>query len=100
MVKLRAVPDPLPDHIRIEAGPVRKTATATPALLTSGRLASHYKPGAPDALAQTIEMGKEFAYLDWKGMFVWKVYKREGGRFLPLAEFETEDEAHEYARNL
>lgn len=76
------------DKIRIESGPARLTALATPELLDDAVTAAHYqlpraaspeeiadptlptpdgKVRALDALGVPIEEGREMTYLDWKG---------------------------------
>jgi hypothetical protein len=54
--------------VRIEVGPARFKAIATKELLDDKVTAAHYQVGLPDALGKPIELGKEFTYIDWKGL--------------------------------
>lgn len=63
------------EKVRIERGPLLKTATASAALFESGELADHYKLGALDKLGAVIVDGQEFSYLDWRGPHAWHVYE-------------------------
>lgn len=60
--------------VRIEEGPAKLTAIATPELLDDAVTLSHYAVGKPDALNKPIVLGEEMTYLDWKSKFVHKVY--------------------------
>ena len=61
--------------LRIENGPARKTATATPELLDDKVTASHYKIGSNDAMGSPIILGEKMTYLDYYGLWVWYIYK-------------------------
>lgn len=68
----------LPNGYVIERGPVRREDVATEELLTSGKLAPHYRVGARDAMGKPIVIGDKFTYVDWnspKDSWPWKVYK-------------------------
>ena len=61
--------------VRVERGPVMKTAIASAETLSDEVTASHYAIGKPDKLGKPIVEGEEFAYLDWKGAHAWHVYE-------------------------
>ena len=63
------------DTVRVEAGPARCRAVATPELLDDKVTATHYKVGAADALGKPIVANQEMDYLDWKGAPVWHIYQ-------------------------
>lgn len=72
------------DAVRIERGPARKRAIATTELLDDAVTARHYQVGAKDALGNPIKIGAHMDYLDWKGDYVWYVYKLDAsGRYQP-----------------
>lgn len=53
--------------VRVEAGPARKVARATPALLDDAVTAPHYVEGGVDATGKRIVIGNDITYLDWQG---------------------------------
>lgn len=63
------------DNVRIERGPVVKTAVATPELFASGTLAAHYAIGKRDKMGEVIVAGQPFTYLDWNGPHAFHVYE-------------------------
>jgi hypothetical protein len=72
------------DNARVERGPLRRTAIASAALLTSyeaqvaqfgSTLRDSYQIGALDSDSNVIVEGQEFAFLDWNGTPVWHVYE-------------------------
>lgn len=87
----------LSNTIRIEKGPVRKFGKATPELLDNKVTASHYFVGGKDAYGEDIVFGQRFCYLDWKGDWVWYIYRWEDGRYRPVDVQPTEDAAREAA---
>lgn len=60
--------------VRVDRGPLLKTAIASSELFASGVLADHYQIGGLDKLGAVIVEGQEFSYLDWRGDHVWHVY--------------------------
>jgi hypothetical protein len=61
-------------RVRVEPGPVRRTAVASEELLADEATAKHYQVGRRDAAGEPIELGKEMTYLDYRGARVFKVY--------------------------
>lgn len=55
------------ESVRIESGPLRKTATATEELLDNAVTASHYQVDRADADGKPIQIGEDMTYLDWLG---------------------------------
>lgn len=99
-------------RVRVEPGPVRRTAVATEELLSDAVTARHYKPtpkdpetgdfvrdkkggfiGPRDAAGKPIVLGEEMTYLDWRGKRVWKIYLHDGKRYRWHDERETYEEA-------
>lgn len=75
---------------RVERGPLMKTAMASEALFNGDAqrsaeqvqrdelgttLRGHYQLNAFDKLGKPIVPGREFAFLDWNGEWVWHVYE-------------------------
>lgn len=60
------------ETIRVEEARARKEAVATADLLGSLK---GYSMGGRDALGKTIYSGESFAYIDWLGPPVWRVYE-------------------------
>jgi hypothetical protein len=79
--------------IRVENGPVRKTAMATAELLDDRVTAEHYKVGLPDAAGKIIVLGETMTYLDYYGPWVWYIYKydEEECRWLPAGVETTKE---------
>lgn len=88
------------ETVRIERGPARKQAIATPELLSDDVTARHYQEGAKDALGKPIKIGDRMDYLDWKGAYVWYVYKLDGGRYQPAGSHPDLEGAIAIARSL
>ena len=75
------------DTVRVEFGPVRKTAVATEELLSNSKTAGHYYAGMGvdpmtkqlkqgiDAFAKPIVLGEEMTYIDYKGVGAFHVYE-------------------------
>lgn len=53
--------------VRVEPGPARLKAVASPDLLDNAHTAQHYQVGLRDAGGRVIREGEEFDYLDWNG---------------------------------
>jgi hypothetical protein len=81
------------EAIRVENGPARRTAVATKALLDDAKTARHYRVGEKDAMGKVIVLDAPMTYLDYKGAWVWYVYKFDAdeGRWLPVAVEATKD---------
>lgn len=84
--------------IRLDRGPRTLWAVATEDLLTSGKLAAHYRVGGMDAFGKKIRLGESFSYVDWNApldQHVYTLYQRETstGRYLILDRYDTEEEA-------
>lgn len=77
-------------RVRVERGPLMKTAMASEALFNGDAnrsaaevqraelnttLRGHYQLNAFDKLGKPIVPGREFAFLDWNGEWVWHVYE-------------------------
>jgi hypothetical protein len=93
--------------IRVENGPARKTAVATPELLDDKMTASHYQVGAFDAMGKRIVLGESMTYLDYRGKWVWYIYQLkddetapEGKRWMPAGVEETQEAALAFAHGL
>ena len=84
-------------RVRVEPGPVRRTAVATEELLADTATAKHYEVGRRDAAGEPIELGKEMTYLDYKGPRVFKVYllmeAGDGERYIWQSEHEAYEDA-------
>lgn len=63
------------DRWRIEKGPIRKKSIATERLLNDPIHRRYYRVGGKDSFGITIEIGKEFSYLDRKSDYVWYIYE-------------------------
>lgn len=83
--------------VRIESGPLLKTAVATEALLSNAATADHYQTGANDALGRPITLGAEMAYLDWLGVWGWYVYRWEPAPTELIAAYGLAEDAHHWA---
>lgn len=86
--------------IRVENGPVRRTAEATEELLDNTRTATHYQVEEKDALGKSIVLGEDMTYLDYKGEWVWYVYHLEddetapdGKRWMTVSVEDTKEDA-------
>jgi hypothetical protein len=69
-------------RVRIESGPIAKTADATEALLADDATAGHYKVGQRDAVGKVIVLGEKMTYLDYfaePGFYVYELVEVEGG---------------------
>lgn len=87
--------------IRIEAGPVRRQAVATEALLSEEVTAGHYQVGRPDSMGKPIVLGEPMNYIDWKGAEVaWYVYRHDGERYQPAGVEASEEAAVQAAAAL
>lgn len=89
-------PKQLSDAIRVDRGPPIRVAIATEALLRGGRLASHYRVGAPDAIGNQIVLGRTMFYVDWRAPeteYVFTVYRMRDGRYQIVERYVTEAEA-------
>lgn len=88
------------ETVRIEAGPPIKRSTATKNTLSNDVTASHYVKGGRDAFGKTIEIGKQFHYVDWKcgeEDYVFTLYqlRDDAGH---IAEAEFDDDGNRVAR--
>jgi hypothetical protein len=96
-------PQQISDSIRVDRGPPIRAATATETLLMGGRLASHYRVGAPDAIGRRIELGNTMFYVDWKAKpddYVYTVYQLENGRYQIVERYVTEAAALDAAQKM
>lgn len=96
-------PRQLSDTVRVDRGPPIRVAIATEALLRGGRLASHYRVGAPDAIGNRIVLGRTMFYVDWRAPeteYVFTVYRMRDGRYQIVERYGTEAEALVAAREL
>ena len=87
------------NKVRVEAGPVRKRAVATEALLSDDVTSAHYKVGSPDALNKIIELGQPMDYIDWKSPArVFYVYQLDEVEKIKMIEGPMKDEIIEQPR--
>lgn len=61
--------------VRIERGPARRKAVATPELLADTMTHPMYFEGGVDSAGKIIVLGQEMEYLDFLGEHGWYVYK-------------------------
>lgn len=86
-------------RIRVESGPVRRTAEATEEVLAT--LPDHYAVGKPDALGKTIALGEPMDFIDWLAPErAFYVYELVDGRWQPRGAYATEDAALSAAATL
>lgn len=64
-------------RVRVEKGPVLKSAIANDETLSDDVTAPHYALGKRDKMGKIIQLGEVFHYLDYKGEKVWHVYALE-----------------------
>jgi len=74
--------------IRVENGPARIEATATPDLL-----ASLPRYTARDSRGHPVVMGQPMEYLDWDGPWVWYISKLDGDQWEPAGVEKTKEAA-------
>lgn len=81
--------------IRVEDGPARRTAVATKELLDDAVTANHYQVGEKDAMGKVIALGEPMTYLDYRGEWVWYIYKFDEaeGKWLLVSIKTKKDEA-------
>lgn len=85
------------DKLRVEDGPARKRAMATPELME--KLKAHYTMGGIDALGKRIIKDQHFDYLDWDGSRVWYAYKMDvAGIYQPVGVSPIQAEAMKLAK--
>lgn len=85
---------------RVERGPARKTTIATREFLEHPQIASHYRERMVDAAGEQIQTGKPMEYLDWKGEWVWYVYRFQDGKWARMGFRDNRIDAIEYAKTL
>lgn len=92
-------------RVRIESGPILKTAVATVQTLGDDVTAGHYTEGKRDARGKVIVLGEEFAYLDYRaahGFYVYELVEAEGetSTWVERGCYEDRGEAVAAAENL
>jgi len=85
---------------RVERGPARKTTVATKEFLEHPQTASHYRERMRDAAGADIHLGAPMEYLDWKGEWVWYVYRFQDGKWTRMGFKDNRTDAIEWAKTL